>query len=237
MELRETTKMLCLANALLGDRHEELAINYRNTLQIQNFALNLTDKDRKVAVVKEKKYTRQGSVPDVIYSDSMSKTAWDLATKVEKWLEEDKVLPEEIAIIYPSSEGGEDSLVYNVIRAFKMKNIKLLSHYADSERIASKFPLNEKTILPSRKDGLKVDIPGLSANFITAFSSQGMSYRCVAVLMDNFDMEKRWNKEQTKNLQYIALTRATHELALVFGSCDTSCSKALVLAEQIENQR
>jgi hypothetical protein len=220
-------------NAFLGNRQEELNINYRNTVEIQSFALKFTDKDRKIDVVADKKFMRPGPMPEVLYSDSRSKTAYNLATKVEKWIREDKVPPEEIAIIYASSEGDDDSLVKSVITACRMKHIKLLSHYATGDRIDTKFPGHNNTILPSRKDGRRVENFDLSANFITAFSCQGMSYRCVAVLVENFEMEERWDKAQSRNLLYIALTRATHELGLVFGKCDTACSKALLLVDQL----
>ena len=220
------------AAALLGERREELTRNYRNTIEIQNFATILTDKDKRVKIVDEKKYTRHGPQPETIYSDSRSKTAETLAKKVEKWLKKENVSPEEIAVIYPSSEERDnaDSMVNSVVREFKMKNIKLLSHYRTGERILEKFPLHNDTIIPGWAESERVKFPPLSANFITAHSSQGRTYRCVAVIMDNFEMEERWSKAQTNNLMYIALTRATYELVLVFGSlADKNCSKAQVL--------
>jgi len=225
-------------NAFLTNRQEELIVNYRNTIEIQKVALMLTDKDRNIAIVDDKKHIRRGHIPEVIYGDDREKIAHNVATRVETWIKKDKVPVRDIAIIYASSEGGKDALVSNIVRAFKAKNMQLLSHYVDDKErsILDKFPENEGTILPSRKDGRRVENPELSANFITAFSSQGMSYRCVAVLMDNFDMEKKWNKKLSKNLKYIALTRATHELVLVFGSCDTNCSKAIALTDQIKNR-
>jgi len=219
--------------ALLGKRQEELTRNYRNTIQIQKFAVNLTDKNKKVEILSEKQYMRQGPVPESIHTDSRSKTAYYLATRIEKWLKEDNVPPEEIAIIYASSEGGEDSLIDNVIRAFKMKNIKLMSHYRTEERILKKFPSHNNIIRPGWLSGERVEYPALSANFITAYSAQGRSYRCVAVVMDNFENKERWSKAQSKNMMYIALTRATNELVIVFGATDSNCLKTQMLLGSI----
>jgi hypothetical protein len=54
-----------------------------------------------------------------------------------------------------------------------------------------------------------------AVNLITAMSSQGISYKCVIVVLDNFESITWFKKQEIINMLYTSVTRPTHELLLV----------------------
>jgi DNA helicase IV len=52
-------------------------------------------------------------------------------------------------------------------------------------------------------------------NLITAMSSQGISYKCVIVVLDSFESITWFKKQEIINMLYTSVTRPTHELLIV----------------------
>lgn len=211
-------------NTGLGvNNHEnELLVSYRNTYEIAYFACQLTNKYQKIFNGKLD-VLRKGAIPEVIFDKDYLKIAELISKKIEDWIEE-RFKPNEIAIIYPNlkrkKEGikVKDTLMAAIVKTIYEKCQKQLSIHYHSHRIKSMFGPELSKMILSRRDSNE-DLSN-TINLVTSFSSQGISYKCVVAIMDNFE-DPRWNKLKT-NLAYITLTRATHNLLLIFSEeCET----------------
>ena len=147
--------------------------------------------------------------------------------RFENWLNEG-FLPGEIALIYPVSKimkidnnkneykkNKNDKLVGNIILyslfdIFK-NNGFLFKHTYSQGRITDKFPKRfENLILSYDSDPSYKEI-----NLVTAMSSQGLSYKCVILVLDGFESITWFGRQEITNMIYTSVTRATHELMLV----------------------
>jgi hypothetical protein len=54
-----------------------------------------------------------------------------------------------------------------------------------------------------------------AVNLITAMSSQGISYKCVILVLDGFESITWFGGQEIINMLYTGVTRPTHELLLV----------------------
>jgi hypothetical protein len=52
-------------------------------------------------------------------------------------------------------------------------------------------------------------------NLITAMLSQGISYKCVILVLDSFESITWFGGQEIINMLYTSVTRPTHELLLV----------------------
>ena len=206
----------------------ELLISYRNTYQIAYFACQLTDKYKKL-IASELKNLRQGSIPEVIFDNDYDRVVNAVNKKIGDWLE-DKFSLDEIAIIYPNLKRGpngfniQDDLLLGIIkRVYEISGLKFSIHYP-AHRITNMFGLEFEDIILSRRDEDGI-VNKEAIKLITSYSSQGISYKCVIVIMDNFE-DQRWQKLK-KNLAYITLTRATHNLLLVFSEKNDTYEKTI----------
>ena len=220
---------------LVGNPHE-LLIGYRNTYEIAYFACQLTNKYKKLIDGKLKNL-RNGAIPELIFNRNIQKITEFLNRKINDWLE-DRFKLNDIAIIYPNLNRGsdnskvDDNLFIEIIRyIYEKSKIKFSIHYPN-QSITDMFGPEFAEIILSRRDS--DDDYSETIQLITSFSSQGSSYKCVIVIMDNFE-DQRWKKLRT-NLAYITLTRATHNLVLVFSQESDTYKKALDISINMEEE-
>ena len=201
----------------------QLNINYRNTLEISKFALQLSDKYT-LTIMEPHRLAelRHGPLPSIAYNEDSQICANLIYSKFKDWLD-DGFLPGEIAVIYPMSEKDEsgnidnEGLLLNILRYFGDNGI-YFSHRYWKKRLAATFGDYAQYIVtkPSPNSTEEYNqVRQTCVNLVTAFSSQGMTYQCAIVVMDKFGV-KRWSEKVENNLLYITLTRATSDLMLTF---------------------
>ena len=213
----------------VSERSYELLTSYRNTYEIAYFACQLTNKYRRL-LSNELKELRHGAVPEIIFDSNIDIIAKFVNKLINNWIE-DQFKLNDIAIIYPSLKKNEEREVFlSIIKLVSEETgFKFSIHYT-ANRIRNMFDSEFQDIILSRRDGENENNSD-AINLITSFSSQGISYKCVIVIMDNFESQL-WQTFKM-NLIYITLTRATHNLVLVFSQESETYSKALEIVEQM----
>ena len=212
-----------------------LKINYRNTYEIYRFAVAFCDKFELVKSVNTEHIAkiRKGRVPEIFSADSGKNEAnlWErlfLKTKIYKNIKAKEIAkkvfarfrdwqnegfkPCEVALIYPMlGRGRRDSILLFSIFDIFISNNFLFRHSYGQGKIMTKFPDKYNPSIVAFDSGES----NRAVNLITAMSSQGISYKCVIVVLDSFESITWFKKQEIINMLYTSVTRPTHELLMV----------------------
>jgi hypothetical protein len=217
-----------------------LKINYRNTYEIYRFAVDFCDKPELVksvnADIEGFAKIRKGRVPEIfsaaggggsneganlwrrlflntgIYRNIKAK---EIAEKVfdrfKDWQNEG-FRPGEVALIYPMLGRGKGDclLLFSILDIFIRNNFLFRHSYAHG-KIMTKFPDKYRPSVVAFDSGES----SRAVNLITAMSSQGISYKCVILVLDGFESITWFGGQEIINMLYTGVTRPTHELLLV----------------------
>ncbi len=217
-----------------------LKINYRNTYEIYRFAVDFCDKPELVksvnADIEGFAKIRKGRVPEIfsaaggggrneganlwrrlflntgIYRNIKAK---EIAKKVfdrfKDWQNEG-FRPGEVALIYPMLGRGKGDclLLFSILDIFIRNNFLFRHSYAHG-KIMTKFPDKYCPSVVAFDSGES----SRAVNLITAMSSQGISYKCVILVLDGFESITWFGGQEIINMLYTGVTRPTHELLLV----------------------
>ena len=208
----------------LRPKHKvRLTNNYRNTIEISQFALEMSEKYVQTLTQPHRlAKLRHGPLPTVAYNADSAACARRIFSKYQEWVQ-DGFSPDEIAVIYPMSEMDEngeidrEGLLQNILKAFGDSGVSFSHRYWRSKLTAT-FGQYAQYIV-SRPDPAETEryekVRKSCVNLVTSFSSQGLTYRCAIVVMDKFGTG-RWAERVENNLIYITLTRATSDLMVSF---------------------
>ncbi len=210
---------------LRPERKVHLTNNYRNTTEISQFALQMSDKYvRTLQEPHRLASVRHGPLPTVAFNADSAACALKILSKYQEWVK-DGFSPDEIAVIYPMSDSAKDEqgnvdkegLLQHILKCFWDSGVAFSHRYWKSTLLKT-FGQYAQYIV-SRPDPTDLEqyekVRKSSVNLVTSFSSQGLTYRCAIVVMDRFGAGK-WSKRVEQNLVYITLTRATSELMISF---------------------
>ncbi|MBU1086893.1 MAG: NERD domain-containing protein [Candidatus Omnitrophica bacterium] len=217
-----------------------LELNYRNTVEISEFALKISNKYSKILSEYHRLSTnRHGSMPEVFFNSDYLECANSLFKKYSQWLAEG-FQPHEIALIYPQADCDvPESLLWVILDKFVEQNIAISWHYSQNDinqmlRNVRPSWVEERRIITRR--GANTAETENKLNLITGYSSQGRTYKCSIVIMDHAQLKSRFPGKEN-NLLYIMLTRSVDNLSLAFVEDTEYYKKSNEIIESMKNSK
>jgi predicted acetyltransferase len=192
-------------------RSKILNINYRNTAEILNFAWDfykthaaIKDKVKQelsdvLEIIPPRGSKRSGPAPKVLRLQSMTDEVKLVAQLIERIHVEKKIPYSEFAILYRVKKDWRGDYAELAIKAMKWKKIPYY-WITENQAAKKKFNRNDQTVKISTID-----------------SAKGLDFKVVFIInVDNMPFKLEESKEREISLLYIAMTRASEILYLLF---------------------
>lgn len=209
-----------------GQDRDSLLINYRNTKQINEFALKFSEK-YSVDNLDRLSNLREGPIPEVIMGKNATEGAKKILDKIVAW-EQMAYSSGSIAILYPIFyEGGITYALFKLFEARKRKFnciMRLMPYKLYKENLFSSVWKHEKRVAVNNDSFVKMS---------TLQTSKGLDFDCVILICEN--LAKYWTEEKIKNALYVGATRARYELALSFTGEDVYSQMAQRVVDGMKN--
>lgn len=192
-------------------RVHRLSVVYRNTHEIADFgerflSRNPTSQDTGTEPLQLTLFpdpmVSQGPKPELVQLASLKEMVSFVADKTRSLSDAHDYPFSEFAVLYATKNPNPDMeqhLPSLIQRALEVRGI--ISHWASED-------------YRSKKD---YDITTNSVTVCTIHSSKGLDWACVFLLgLDALEPGKRWTEEQIRNLAYVGITRARHQLYILY---------------------
>lgn len=207
-----------------GKESSSLLINYRNTKQISQFALALSEKENSEEYENRSCESRDGKMPDLIIGGGRedSQKIWN---KIKEW-EDIGYEPGSIAIIYFSYPKyyKQTELLPGLLDIYIQNNKKLNSLVPKGNKNVP-FPLFKANMFEQRP------MHDIELNKLTTLqTSKGLDFDCVVLVVDKFT---KTDPEVIRNFMYVGMTRARSELLVVMPTNSSYAERALTVRSEL----